>query len=143
MKKGVVCYVILLALCGSCQQGAPAEQQGSMADTSGKKRMGDKEIVMALLYQQRAAEYRAMCYQCYGLAKERVEEAIRDTRHYTDKSFAVITDLDETALDNSRNEAWLFCRIRPTTPPSSTIGVNMVRCGLYQAVLIFSILSIG
>jgi 5'-nucleotidase (lipoprotein e(P4) family) len=79
-----------------------------MADTSGKKRMGDKEIVMALLYQQRAAEYRAMCYQCYGLAKERVEEAIRDTRHYTDKSFAVITDLDETALDNSRNEAWLF-----------------------------------
>ncbi|HXB90728.1 MAG TPA: HAD family acid phosphatase, partial [Puia sp.] len=32
----------------------------------------------------------------------------RDKKNYTRKPFAIVTDLDETALDNSGNEAWLY-----------------------------------
>jgi 5'-nucleotidase (lipoprotein e(P4) family) len=63
---------------------------------------------MAVLYQQRAAEYRALCLQCYNLARLRVDEAIGNPKNYTNKPFAIVTDLDETALDNSGNEAWLL-----------------------------------
>jgi 5'-nucleotidase (lipoprotein e(P4) family) len=67
---------------------------------------GDAEVVMPILYQQQAAEYRALCLQAYNIAKERVNQ-YKTTK--TDKdSLAIITDLDETALDNSANEAQLF-----------------------------------
>ena len=56
----------------------------------------------ALLYQQRAAEYKALCFQAYNVAKLRLDMAIAK---HGDKPFAVITDIDETLLDNSRYNA--------------------------------------
>ena len=58
--------------------------------------------VWASLYQQEAAEYRALCFQAYNVAKERVDEAVKV---HTDTPYAVITDIDETLLDNSRYDA--------------------------------------
>src|ERR1700761_3200819 len=55
--------------------------------------------VWSSLYQQQASEYRALCYQAYNIAKERVDEAVKV---HTDTPYAVITDIDETLLDNSR-----------------------------------------
>jgi 5'-nucleotidase (lipoprotein e(P4) family) len=49
-------------------------------------------------YQQRAAEYKALCLQSYNLAKEKLDAAL--TRSYN-KPTAIITDVDETVLDNS------------------------------------------
>ena len=54
--------------------------------------------LFASLYQQRAAEYRALCYQAYNLARLRLDEAILKT--YA-KPLAIVTDIDETVLDNS------------------------------------------
>ncbi len=66
---------------------------------------GDKESVLAILYQQRAAEYAALCLQAYNLARRKVDEAIAHPVLAKDNlPLAVITDLDETALDNSANE---------------------------------------
>jgi 5'-nucleotidase (lipoprotein e(P4) family) len=66
---------------------------------------GDKESVLAILYQQRAAEYAALCLQAYNLAKRKVDEAVaHPVLTAGDLPLAVITDLDETALDNSANE---------------------------------------
>ena len=58
--------------------------------------------VWASLYQQEAAEYRALCFQAYNVAKDRVDEAVKV---HTDTPYAVITDIDETLLDNSRYDA--------------------------------------
>lgn len=55
--------------------------------------------VWSSLYQQQAAEYRALCFQAYNIARERVDEAVKV---HTDTPYAVITDIDETLLDNSR-----------------------------------------
>lgn len=56
----------------------------------------------AALYQQRAAEYRALCFQAYNIARLRIDEAVK--KHHT-KPLAVVTDIDETVLDNSPYDA--------------------------------------
>lgn len=53
--------------------------------------------VSAVLFQQLAAEYKALCYQAFNVAAERVAQA----GSTSGKPLAVITDIDETALDNS------------------------------------------
>ncbi|MFC4261788.1 5'-nucleotidase, lipoprotein e(P4) family [Ferruginibacter yonginensis] len=49
------------------------------------------------LFQQRAAEYRALCLQSYNMAKWRIDSYVSNN----DKPKAIITDIDETILDNS------------------------------------------
>jgi 5'-nucleotidase (lipoprotein e(P4) family) len=56
----------------------------------------------ASLYQQRAAEYKALCFQAYNIAKIRIDETIK--KHHT-KPLAVVSDIDETVLDNSPYDA--------------------------------------
>ncbi len=58
--------------------------------------------LFATAYQQRAAEYRALCYQTYNIAKLRVDQ-ISETK--TEKPKAIMTDIDETILNNSPYEA--------------------------------------
>lgn len=49
------------------------------------------------IFQQRAAEYRALCLQGYNIAKLRVDNFTAQS----EKPKAIITDIDETILDNS------------------------------------------
>lgn len=56
----------------------------------------------ASIYQQRAAEYKALCFQAYNIAKMRLAIALK--QHHT-KPYAVVTDIDETLLDNSPYDA--------------------------------------
>ena len=56
-----------------------------------------------LLFQQTAAEYRALCYQAFNTARMRLDETLKQHPH--EKNLAIITDLDETILDNSEIEA--------------------------------------
>lgn len=58
----------------------------------------------AVLWQQHSGEYKALCYQAFALAKMRLLEKI--TAHKKDEApLAVITDIDETVLDNSPQQA--------------------------------------
>jgi len=78
------------------------------------KQAQDEESVLAVLYQQQAGEYRALCLQAYNIARERIDTALkRDSvakaQHKQGlKPLAIITDLDETALDNSESEAMFY-----------------------------------
>jgi 5'-nucleotidase (lipoprotein e(P4) family) len=56
----------------------------------------------ASLWQQQAAEYKALCFQAYNIAKQRVDEAVKQSPA---KPYAVVTDIDETLLDNSPYDA--------------------------------------
>jgi 5'-nucleotidase (lipoprotein e(P4) family) len=53
-------------------------------------------------YQQRAAEYRALCYQAYNTARLRIDQLKSGT---TAKPRAIMTDIDETVLNNSPYQA--------------------------------------
>ena len=61
------------------------------------------QSVTAVLWFQRSAEYRSLCYQAYNLAELRVKEYL--VHPDTKKQAAVIFDIDETLLDNSPQEA--------------------------------------
>lgn len=57
--------------------------------------------LFAAAFVQRAAEYHALCWQAFNIARLRLEEAIRQP---SAKPKAIITDIDETILDNSADE---------------------------------------
>jgi 5'-nucleotidase (lipoprotein e(P4) family) len=54
-------------------------------------------LLWAVAWQQTAAEYRALCYQAYNLARMRLDDALR-RREPGDRPLAVITDIDNTLL---------------------------------------------
>lgn len=58
------------------------------------------EHAMAIRYQQSSAEVRALQRQCYALATLRLRAAV-DAAGGSGEGLAVISDIDETILDNS------------------------------------------
>jgi 5'-nucleotidase (lipoprotein e(P4) family) len=50
------------------------------------------------LFEQKAAEYKALCIQAYNIARLRLDEALAQS---SSKRKAIISDIDETFLDNS------------------------------------------
>lgn len=59
-----------------------------------------------VLWQQQAAEYRALCYQAFNIASLRLNQILKEK--FNNRRLAIITDLDETILDNSYSEAQLI-----------------------------------
>ncbi len=59
----------------------------------------DNALLMATLYNYYAAEYQALCYQAYNVAKERI--ALLHKEFPRKKNMAVVVDIDETVLNNS------------------------------------------
>ena len=54
--------------------------------------------IFSTAFQQKAAEYRALCLQAFNIARTRVDEIVLLK---SDKPQVIITDIDETILDNS------------------------------------------
>jgi 5'-nucleotidase (lipoprotein e(P4) family) len=57
--------------------------------------------IFATAFQQRSAEYRALCYQAFNIARIKVEQSNRER---SPKPKAIMTDVDETILNNSPYE---------------------------------------
>ncbi|GGH21013.1 5'-nucleotidase, lipoprotein e(P4) family [Mucilaginibacter phyllosphaerae] len=92
MKKqfaALLAGTILFAACST-----PKKTQSASIANNGK--------VWASLWQQRSAEYKALCYQAYNTARWRLDEALKNPGS---KPPAIITDIDETVLDNSPYDA--------------------------------------
>ncbi len=66
----------------------------------------DDSKSLSVLYQQEAAEYRALCYQAFNIAKLRLNQIKK--RDFRKNHLAIVTDLDETIIDNSYSEANLI-----------------------------------
>ncbi len=56
-----------------------------------------EHTISALLWQQNSAEYKALCYQSFNIARRNLE----NIQSSEGKPYAIITDIDETVLDNS------------------------------------------
>ncbi len=90
MKKLLVSFALLLLL------------QQLSAQTMQAQHTAAPNKLLPVLWHQHAAEYRALCYQAFNLAELRLN-AIKVKKHK--RPLAIITDIDETALDNSYSEA--------------------------------------
>jgi 5'-nucleotidase (lipoprotein e(P4) family) len=82
-----------LLLCSACS----GPKHNSSITTSSVHLVVDGKL-WSSVFQQRAAEYKALCFQAYNIAKLRLDEALKADHS---KPLAVITDIDETVLDNS------------------------------------------
>jgi 5'-nucleotidase (lipoprotein e(P4) family) len=94
MKIKTFLLVLLSATLLSCtnvQQQKPAYKPG------------DNALLMATFYNYYAAEYQALCYQAYNVAKERVSQL--RAKFPKKKNMAVVVDIDETVLNNSPYQA--------------------------------------
>lgn len=90
MRNYVWALVIVLLI--SCKAG-----QKTVTTTATPGLITDGKL-WSSVFHQKAAEYNALCYQAYNIAKQRIDEAITAGHK---KPLAVITDIDETVLDNS------------------------------------------
>lgn len=82
--------------------------------------VGDNEYqVSAILFMQKAAEYRALAYQAFNAAEMRLNEDFdkkslkKLPKAERKKPRAVVVDVDETVLDNSPNQAFLVKNRQP------------------------------
>jgi len=86
------CLVTLIVCAISCSTGSlPNPQEPNL---------------YANLWMQSAAEYYAICEQTYALAYDRVAALAEASAG--DKTLAVVMDLDETVIDNSGFQAYLY-----------------------------------
>ncbi len=82
---------VVLFSCSSVQQQKPVYKPA------------DNVLLMATFYNYYAAEYQALCYQAYNVAKVRVAQLRKEFPKK--KNMAVVLDIDETVLNNSPYQA--------------------------------------
>ena len=95
MRKGklVVIFLITSAFCNA-------------QDSLPKLNIQEERKIYPILFQQTASEYRALCYQAFNIAELRINKIKK--KRFRKEKLAIITDLDETILDNSYQEAQLI-----------------------------------
>jgi 5'-nucleotidase (lipoprotein e(P4) family) len=98
---------------------------------------GDTEYLEgAVLWQQTSGERRALSYQTFALARMLLDRDLRMNRRNRMQT-AVIVDLDETIIDNTRNEARIVKEGVPFTPDSFTAWVNRAECNAVPGAVEF------
>lgn len=99
------CFVLISMFCVQCQ---PQQKQETTTETSAIN-LQDQSI-LATLFVQQSAEYRAICMQTYHLAKVRLDQLL--STDPIDKP-AVVLDIDETVLNNSPYAGWQIKQGQP------------------------------
>lgn len=82
--------IIMLACTSSKKMAGTAPQPPANITINGK--------LFTSLYQQYAAEYRALCYQAYNAGRMQIDRYAAPDN----KPLALVTDIDETIFDNSK-----------------------------------------
>src|SRR5205085_6657732 len=72
--------------------------QKSSSVLAGSKSFVVDGALWGAMWQQKASEYKALCFQAYNVARLRLD-LILQQQHV--KPIAIVTDIDETVLDNS------------------------------------------
>ena len=117
-RKKAQLFPLILLYCFSLL-AVTAMGQTQAATTSRQTGVNSEYQVGAILWTQSSAEYRALAYQTFSLATLQLDQVLRQKHPPSKKRAAVIVDVDETVLDNSRFQAELVLR---GLPYSSEIG---------------------
>ena len=94
MKKILVVVLFVITACNSSKQVSQTISTAPVNITIAGK-------IFATLFQQKSAEYKALCLQAFNIARLRIDESMQTA---SIKPRAIITDIDETILDNSAYE---------------------------------------
>jgi 5'-nucleotidase (lipoprotein e(P4) family) len=114
MKRWSFLFVVFTASCTIAPRISVNVPPGKNTIVDGK--------LFTTAFQQRAAEYRALCYQAFNIAHLRVDQNMLMN---TSKPRAIMTDVDETVLNNSAYQAHQVLKGEDYTPDSWTEWVSM------------------
>ncbi|MFT5666839.1 MAG: 5'-nucleotidase (lipoprotein e(P4) family) [Vicingaceae bacterium] len=92
--RNIIILAVLITIMTSCSSSKPA------VSSSGNN-SADNPNISAVVWQQTAAEYEALCYQAFNFASARINNADVQKLYSTGKAPAIVLDLDETVLNNS------------------------------------------
>lgn len=88
MKKiGFMLCAILCAALAGCASNASVNY--------------NRDLVMAIVWQQNSGEYAALCYRAFNAGKAHINSLPAGGK------WAAVLDIDETVLDNSKYAAWM------------------------------------
>ena len=99
----------------------------SFAQTPGQPPADNEYLEGAVLWQQTSGERRALSYQAFSLARMLLDRDLR-MNGGNKKPRAIIVDLDETIIDNTRYEARLVKDRVPHTSELYTDWINRAEC---------------
>lgn len=93
---------------GNSSEKKVTPQRSSQVAHAMSPTLGGKLFTAAWI--QRSAEYKALCVQAYNIATERLEAATATPLPSGAKRWAIVTDIDETIVDNSANSVYQALR---------------------------------
>ena len=132
--RGLVltCFLLVpVQLCAQTPGPSMSRQPGS-----------DNEYqVGAILWTQSSAEYRALAYQAFTLARLRLDQELATQRRGRAargmKPPVIVVDVDETVLDNSRFQAELILRGTAYTPQAWQAWCDRAEAGAVPGAAAF------
>ncbi len=105
-KYLLTCGLVLSSIVSTYFVTVSTAQQGMQTQT---KTADNEYQIGAILFMQKAAEYRALCYQAYNWGKRTLDDDDKTKKKLpkAQKKMprAVVVDIDETVLDNSPAQA--------------------------------------
>ena len=101
--KFTIPLMLLLLIAGGC--ASMNQQSMEEANAAYSTRDLNEQLVMATLWMQSSAEFRALSYQAFNVAAMNLDSFL--AAYTGSKPVAIIVDADETVIDNSAYEAWL------------------------------------
>ena len=102
----IASFLVAGSISAQTMHQSAATQRSVLISQDSLKADVQKEVDMKMypvLWHQTSAEYRALCYQAFNVAKTYLETLIPGRG--PNEKYAIITDLDETIIDNSYLEA--------------------------------------
>jgi 5'-nucleotidase (lipoprotein e(P4) family) len=126
MKKISFTLLLFMVSCTIAQKISLSNAASGTVVTNGK--------MFATAYQQKSAEYRALCFQAFNIAHARVDEIVLTK---TEKPKTIITDIDETILNNSPYEAHQTLQGKDYEPASWYEWTSMINADTVPGSLAF------
>ena len=117
MRRQWAWAALVVSLC--LATGAAPAAEGEDTSTPQNTPLSTRERLGACLYVQTSAEYRACCLQVFHMAADRLGAILKyleEKEKPAPRPLAVMMDLDETVLDNSAFESFLFEQDKHYTP---------------------------
>ncbi len=99
--RTIVATLLLFLTVSAC-----TSDRHDVSDESTDQAISAHAQTMASLYNYYADEYRALTYQAFNIAKERIDAIRQDNP--TNENLAIVVDIDETLLDNSPHQALMI-----------------------------------
>jgi 5'-nucleotidase (lipoprotein e(P4) family) len=106
--KGIIISIMGLTMLVSC-----ASKEDQIIESPSDEVNSQGQGMNAVLWHQTSAEYKALCYQTYNLAKIQLKSRLQNHAFPYEKAPAVVMDLDETVVDNSFFNAQLILDNEP------------------------------